>query len=500
MNVAELLAIPASMFPEQEALVFEGRGFTYERLAGMSGGMQSWLAERGVSAGDVVAVLDTNSPALVAALYGSTALGARFAPLNYRARAEELRNMLGVIQPKLLLAGERYLGLAREVGAGQTMPLEGSVRDGDLLSAEVEDDAPAILMFTSGTSADAKAAVLPHGSLTNFVFSTTDGADGTDQGAMLLAAPLYHVAGLSALLAATFGGRRIVLMRQFDAGEWLRLASAQSVTHAFLVPTMLKQVLDQPSFQQTDLSRLRVLSYGAAPMPLSLIRRAIDRLPVSVQFVNAFGQTETTSTVTMLGPEDHRLEGSPEEVETKLRRLRSIGAPLPGVDIRILDEAGSPLPPGEIGEIAIRSDHLMRGYYGDESPPARDGFLWTRDLGWIDDDGYVYLAGRKSDLIMRGGENIAPDEIEAVLESHPDVEEAAAIGLPDEEWGERVAAIVVRAGGVSAEDLVEFCRQRLASFKKPDTIFFVDELPRNALGKVLRKDLRARYASPLEVA
>jgi len=163
VNVAELLAIPASMFPEQEALVFEGRGFTYERLAGMSGGMQSWLAERGVSAGDVVAVLDTNSPALVAALYGSTALGARFAPLNYRARAEELRNMLGVIQPKLLLAGERYLGLAREVGAGQTMPLEGSVRDGDLLSAEVEDDAPAILMFTSGTSADAKAAVLPHG-------------------------------------------------------------------------------------------------------------------------------------------------------------------------------------------------------------------------------------------------------------------------------------------------------------------------------------------------
>jgi acyl-CoA synthetase (AMP-forming)/AMP-acid ligase II len=367
---------------------------------------------------------------------------------------------------------------------------------------EIADDAPAILLFTSGTSADAKAVVLPHASLVNLVFSTTDGADGSDRGTVLLAAPLYHVAGLSALLTATFGGRRIVLMRQFEAGEWLRLAAAERVTHAFLVPTMIKQVLDHPSFGPTDLSGLQLLSYGAAPMPLGLIRRAIDAFPRSVQFVNAFGQTETTSTVTMLGPDDHHLDGSPETVEIKLRRLRSIGKPVPGVDVHILDEAGISLPAGEIGEIAIRSDRLMRGYYGDADAEPADGFLRTRDLGWIDPDGYVYLAGRKSDLIIRGGENIAPDEIEAVLESHPGVEEAAAIGLPDEEWGERVAAIVVRTAGsgVSAEELAEFCRERLASFKKPQTLLFVEELPRNALGKVLRKDLRARYEAPLEVA
>ncbi|MFI5266618.1 MAG: class I adenylate-forming enzyme family protein [Chloroflexota bacterium] len=520
MNIAELLAIPASMFPEQEVLRFEGRGFTYEALLALAGGMQSSLAERGAAAGDVVAGLDTNSPALIAALYGCAALGASFAPLNYRARADELRHMLGVIQPKLLLAGERYLDLAREVAGAvaQALPSPGPTRTASagegqgegtlalagqptLLSVDVEDGAPAVLMFTSGTSADAKAVVLPHASLVNLVFGTTDGADGTDRGSVLLAAPLYHVAGLSALLSATFGGRRIVLMRQFDASEWLRLASTEQVTHAFVVPTMLKQVLDQPDFQQTDLSRLHVLSYGAAPMPLRLIRRAIDSFPRSVQFVNAFGQTETTSTVTTLGPDDHRLDGSPEVVEIKLRRLRSIGTPLPGVEVRILDETGNPSPAGTIGEIAIQSDRLMRGYYGDTSASASDGFLRTRDLGWIDDDGYVYLAGRKSDLIIRGGENIAPDEIEAVLESHPDVEEAAVIGLPDDEWGERVTAIVVRgSNGVSPGELADFCRQRLASFKKPETILFVDELPRNALGKVLRKDLRARYTAPLEVA
>jgi acyl-CoA synthetase (AMP-forming)/AMP-acid ligase II len=534
VNLAELLTIPASMYPEQEILRFDGRGTTYDALAERVARVAGALAALGVRAGDRVAVLETNTPAVVEVLYATASLGAVYVPLNYRARPDELAVMLAVAAPRLLLAGERYAAvaaaaLAREPAPGgareqpsaveppslvlleQTRPPD--QRDAaelpclDALAAEaapvfpeeVADDALAVLMFTSGTTAAAKAVMLAHADLVSFVFATTEPADEAGRETVLLAAPLYHIAGLSAVLTATFGGRRIVLLRQFEAGDWLALAAAERVTHAFLVPTMLKRVLDHPAFPDADLSTLQVLSYGAAPMPLAVIRRAIAAFPPSVQFVNAFGQTETASTVTMLGPEDHRLEGSPAEVEQRLRRLGSIGRPLPDVELCILDEQGAPLPPGAVGEIAIRAERLMRGYYGEEAATRatlQDGWLRTRDRGWVDADGYVYLAGRQSDLIIRGGENVAPEEVEAVLDLHPAVEEAAVIGLADEEWGERIAAVVVRRPGaaVSAAALAEHCRQHLASFKKPETIIFADALPRGALGKLLRRELRARYA------
>jgi acyl-CoA synthetase (AMP-forming)/AMP-acid ligase II len=201
----------------------------------------------------------------------------------------------------------------------------------------------------------------------------------------------------------------------------------------------------------------------------------------------------------VLGPADHRLDGTPAEIELKVRRLGSIGRPLPDVELRILDETGEGLGSDQIGEIAIRSQRVMRGYYGaaDATDSALvDGWLRTRDLGWIDEGGYVFLAGRQSDMIIRGGENIAPEEVEVVLESHPAIEEAAVVGIADEEWGERVVAIVATRPGleVGADELVEYCRERLASYKKPDAVFFAEALPRNALGKLLRKELRLQLA------
>jgi acyl-CoA synthetase (AMP-forming)/AMP-acid ligase II len=287
-------------------------------------------------------------------------------------------------------------------------------------------------------------------------------------------------------------------MRQFDSKEWLHLVQQERITNAFLVPTMLKRLLDEPDLDEYDLSSLETLSYGAAPMPVPVIRRAIEKLPKSIGFINAFGQTETTSTVTMLLPEDHRLDGPPEEVEKKLKRLSSIGRPLPDVEIRIVNDEGREVARGEIGEIILRTSRLMKGYIGQDTTTQEilvDGWIHTRDLGWIDDDGYLYLAGRRDDLIIRGGENIDPSEIEAVLHSHPAIEEAAVIGYPSEEWGEIVMAVVVPKKGatITAEDLTEFCRQRLASFKKPERVEFAESLPRNALGKVIRKDLKARY-------
>lgn len=512
MNLAELLCIPASMFPEQEILRFEGQPSSYEALQDGVARAAGALRELGVQAGDRVAVLETSTSAVVDTLFAVASLGAVFVPLNFRARADELAGMLAVAAPVVLLAGERYLDVARELptgaarlaslGAGfDSMPSLGSLAEKaePVPPEDVADEHLAVLMFTSGTTATAKAVMLDHGSLVNFVFATTEPADGTDRGAVLVVAPLYHIAGLTAVLVAAFAGRRIVLARQFDAGEWLRLAASEHVTHAFLVPTMLRRVLDHASFEATDLSNLQVLSYGAAPMPQGVIRRAIAAFPPAVQFINAFGQTETTSTVTMLGPDDHRLEGSPEEIERKLRRLASIGRPLPDVELAIVDEGGQPLAPGQVGEIAIRTERIMRGYYGQADATSitiQDGWLRTRDLAWMDGDGYVFLTGRKSDLIIRGGENIAPEEVELVLESHPAVEEAGVIGLPDEEWGERIAAVVacVPTASVDPDELIEFCRARLGSYKKPEMIFFADALPRNVLGKLLRKDLRARYA------
>ena len=234
-------------------------------------------------------------------------------------------------------------------------------------------------------------------------------------------------------------------------------------------------------------------------MPLAVIRRAIETLPRTIGFVNAFGQTETTSTLTILGPEDHRLDGSPEEVQRTLRRLQSIGRPLPDVELKVFDDEGRELPPGELGEIAVRTPRLMKGYADGTGAtlPVRDGWLRTRDMGWTDEDGYVFLAGRRDDMIIRGGENIAPAEVEAVLQTHPAVEEAAVVGLPDVEWGQRVAAVVVRRRGcdIDAGELMDFCRKRLASFKKPETVHFVESLPRNHLGKVLRRELRAEFAA-----
>jgi len=292
-------------------------------------------------------------------------------------------------------------------------------------------------------------------------------------------------------------GRRLVLMSQFEPRDWLELVERERITHAFVVPTMLKRLVDQPDLERRDLSSLEILSYGGAAMPFPVIRRAIERFPKTVGFVNAFGQTETTSTLTVLGPEDHRLEGSAEEVERRTRRLTSIGRPLPDVEVQIVADDGSALPAGEVGEICVRTPRVMKGYAGSaESPLVRDGWLPTRDMGWVDADGYLYVAGRKDDMIIRGGENIAPAEVEAVLQSHPAVEEAAVIGVPDVEWGQRVAAFVVLrpAAVATCEALSDFCRERLASFKKPELIHFVAELPKNPMGKILRRELRAGLA------
>jgi acyl-CoA synthetase (AMP-forming)/AMP-acid ligase II len=515
MNTANFLSIPASIFPEQEILVSGEHRFTYAQALARVRRLASSLRERGVARGSTVGVLATNSHHYVECYYATASAGATFVPLNYRAKQNELEYMINRANPRVLFFADRYAPLLRELApnlpAGMLLvametgdhgqeQIEALVTAGkeEGEDAEIEESDTSVLMYTSGTTSLPKGVMLTFGDFTAYVVGTVEMADGEPRGTALCCVPLYHIAGATNIMTSVWTGRRLVLLKQFDAREWLGAVERERVTHAFVVPTMLKQVIDHPSFASFDLSSLTNLSYGGAPMPFSVIRRALECFPRSCGFVNAFGQTETTSTLTVLGPEDHRLTGDPAADEHLLRRLKSIGRPLPDVEVKVADESGATLPANEMGEILVRTPRVMKGYAGEVEGGAKlepDGFLHTRDLGFIDEDGYVFLVGRKDDMIIRGAENIAPAEVEATLQSHSAVEEVAVLGLPDVEWGQIVAAAVVLRPGAStkAEELSEFCRDRLASFKRPEVIHIVEALPRNPLGKILRKELREQF-------
>ena len=510
MNTVNFVTIPSSIVPEQEAIVCGGRRLSYAGLNERVARLCAVFKKLSLQPRDVVAALDTNSALYVQSYYAAAKAGLTFLPLNYRAKEAELEYMINTANAKVLLAGDRYLDLIERIRPGLSTAKIVAMGDGkpgferieDLIAAaepdeaeaEVDDEDTSILMYTSGTTSLPKGVMLSFRDFTAYVTANVELADGTERGAALVCVPFYHIAGTTAYMTNLWTGRKLVVMPQFDPGAWLDLVAGERITHAFVVPTMMKQLIDHPRFENTDLSSLTNVAYGGAPMPVQVIRRAIEVFPKSVGFVNAYGQTETTSSLTILGPDDHRLNGSPAEVELKLKRLNSIGRPLPDVEIKVRGDEGNFLPTGEVGEIIIRTPRLMKGYAG-RTDDARlpDGWRATGDLGWLDEDGYVFFAGRKDDMIIRGGENIAPAEIEAVLMSHTGVDECAVIGVPSVEWGQTVKAFVVPRKGhrVTEEELTEFCRSRLASFKRPETIDFIDALPKNPLGKILRRDLRA---------
>ena len=516
MNTSQFIGIPGMMFPDQEILAFEGTRLTYGALVDRVKRLASGLRDQGIQPGDRVAILQTNCTQYIEAYYATATLGATFVPLNYRAKPPELEYMITAAETKILLVGARYIDLVNSLkpnlGCVETYVALETRRDDmlhyddlieqgspDIEEVEVDEDDLSILMYTSGTTSLPKGVMLTYGGFTNYVIGTVEMADGSPRGTSLLCAPLYHIAGTMNIMTALWSGRKIAILRQFDTEEWLEVVQSEQVTHAFVVPTMLKQLIDHPEFSNYDLSSLQNVSYGGAPMAFPVIRKAIDIFPDSTGFVNAFGQTETNSTLTVLGPDDHKLNGTPEEVERNLKRLTSVGKPLPDVEVQVLDDENKESPANEIGEVVIRTPRVMKGYANQESATAalldENGWLHTRDMGYIDEDGYVYLVGRKDDIIIRGGENIAPAEIEAVLHAHPAVDEAAIIGVPDVDWGQKIVAFVALKPDqtATADEVSDFCKERLASFKKPGEINFLDELPKNPLGKVLKKELKAQY-------
>jgi len=321
----------------------------------------------------------------------------------------------------------------------------------------------------------------------------------------VLCMPLYHVAGVQALMAGIYGGRTIALMRQFDEKEWFETVQREKANRVMVVPTMLKRIVENPDFDKYDVSSIRVLTYGAAACPYEVLKKTIERFPGRA-LINAFGGTETASTIAALRAEDQVITGkeTEQEREKKLKRLAtSIGLPMDDVEIQVRDEEGQVLPAGKTGEIVVRGPRIMKGYWKDEEKTKEafspDGWYRTGDMGYKDEEGYIYLSGRSDDIIVRGGENIGPDEVEGTLYSHPKIEEAAVIGVKDVEWGQQVRAVVrLREGETATEqEIIEFCRSRLAGFKRPSSVVFVkEELPKTSTGKVLRRVLREQYGKP----
>jgi acyl-CoA synthetase (AMP-forming)/AMP-acid ligase II len=426
--------------------------------------------------------------------------------------------MLNTAEATTVIMGERYIPLIKSIQSevkslkhiisleqkhDDMLYYEDIIEDSspDDVITDIDEDETTILMYTAGTTGFPKGVMLSHTSFSSYMLENVTPADPEAIESNILTVPLYHVAGIQAMMAAIYGGRTLVMERQFEPEEWMTLVETEKANRAMMVPTMLKQLLDHPDFKKHDLSSLKVITYGAAPMPLPVIRKALEEFP-GVSFINAFGQTETASTITALGPEDHVLTGTPEEREKKLQRLASIGKPMSDVEMKVIDDDGNTLPPGEVGEILARGPRVMSGYWKDEEKTAKtidkNGWVHTGDVGYVDEDGYYFLSGRSSDMIIRAGENISPEELENVIREHPKVEDVAVIGVPDETWGEEPRAVVIPKKGEkpTEEEIMEWCRQGLASFKRPRTVVFVDDLPRNPMGKLIKRDIREKYGKP----
>jgi acyl-CoA synthetase (AMP-forming)/AMP-acid ligase II len=495
-------------------MVFEGKRYTYATINDRVNQVAHALHGFHVVNGDRVGILSVNCNQYVESYFATAKLGGIFVPMNYRAKAEELEYMINRAEIKVLFVGSRYLDLVNSIRSQlpkveHVISIDGEEKGNyeeliaaqpiDDIMAEIADDDTTILLFTSGTTGRPKAVPLRHDAFVVYALDNVEPANPDIEERNILTVPLYHVAGIQSMFPAIYGGRTLVMMRQFELKEWMETVEREKATRAMLVPTMLKWIVDSPDFTKYDLSSLRVITYGAAPMPFDVIKKAIELMP-QVQFINGYGQTESASTLTMLGPEDHRIKGTEEEKQTKWKRLQcSIGKPLSDVEIRIVDEEDKGLPPHTVGEIHARGPRIMKGYWGDEQKTAqtmtKDGWLRTGDMGYLDEDGYVYLTGRADDLIIRAGENIAPEEVEEVLCCYHKIAEACVIPVPDPEFGQQpFACCVIKEGqACTPEEVMEFCRERIAGFKRPKGVVFVDELPRNAMGKVLRKKLREEY-------
>ncbi|WP_088183494.1 class I adenylate-forming enzyme family protein [Sphingobium sp. Z007] len=494
MQTHLLLEMGADSFPERIALSGGGASVDYGELLARARAGAAWA---NAQPGARLVFIGLNGPTLPVALFASGLAGKPFVPINYRLSDADLCKLLARTAPSIAVVDADMLPRVQDVD-GVTFVAR---TDFDALcidrvwravDLDYADEDIAVLLFTSGTTGEPKAAVLRHANLTSYVISTVEFMGAQDGEAALVSVPPYHIAGISAILTNIYNGRRLVYLDAFTPERWVDRVQAEKVTHAMVVPTMLGRILDVLDARGENLPELRALSYGGGRMPQPVIERALAHMP-HVDYVNAYGLTETSSTIAVLGPQDHRdAIGSDDPVVR--RRLGSVGRPLPTLELEIRCPEGRIVAAGESGEIHVRGEQVA-GEYTHKSVLSADGWFATNDAGWLDDAGYLYVEGRLDDVIVRGGENISPGEIEDVLRQHPGVADVAVLGLPDDQWGERVAAVIVpHDPAPTVQQLADWVKAQLRSTKTPESWEFRAELPYNDTGKLLRRVLKAQLS------
>ncbi|KPI02260.1 o-succinylbenzoate--CoA ligase [Actinobacteria bacterium OK006] len=468
MNITMILEMAASA-GDRAVITAGGRSLTAAGL--LRRAHAAALRFRGRQA---VVHLGANQLAYPVALFGAALAGVPFVPVNYRLGEQQLNALL-----------------ARHPGAVVLRPADLDAllderQDVEFLDPPQDQDSVAVLLYTSGTTAEPKAAVLRHRHLLAYVLNTQEFASAEADDASLVAVPPYHVAGLMNLLTNLYSGRRIVYLQAFEPRQWLETVREERITHALVVPTMLARIVAEVPGDDAGTPLLRSLAYGGARTPGPIVERALRIFP-QTGFVNAYGLTETASSIAVLGPDDH-WQASVSDDPAVRDRLGSVGRALPGIEIQIRTDDDKPAPAGETGLVFVRGEQIS-GEYGGRSALDAAGWFATRDRGRLDAEGYLFIEGRADDTIIRGGENIAPAEIEDVLLAHPGIAEAAVVGLPDPEWGQRIVAIVVGAGDPA--EIRQWVKDRLRSSKTPDAIVFRAALPKTETGKLLRRTLLA---------
>jgi fatty-acyl-CoA synthase len=495
MHNALLLDLAADVCPERIALGRLVDGLDFASYRARARAASHWMAQAGA---EQLVFAGLNGEALPILLFASGMAGLPFVPVNYRLADADLRALVARTAPSLVVVDDDMA--PRLAGIKGANLVARSAFEAEFLSADPGETEPlpepeqdiAVLLFTSGTTGEPKAAVLRHANLTSYVMSTVELLGAAEDEAALVSVPPYHIAGLSAVLSSAYGGRRIVYLPAFTAQDWVATAAREGITHAMVVPTMLDRILDEMARTGETLPSLRALSYGGGRMPEPVITRALEMLP-QVGFVNAYGLTETSSTIALLGADDHWKALASDDPAVR-RRLGSVGRPLPSVTLEIRREDGSVCAAGESGEIHVRGDQVS-GEYLHRKAIDSDGWFATNDGGWLDEAGYLYVEGRLDDIIVRGGENISPGEIEDALRAHPLVADVAVLGIPCVQWGEKIGAVIVSRGKVpDAAALADHVRARLRSTKTPEAWFFRESLPYNETGKLLRRVLKAELS------
>jgi acyl-CoA synthetase (AMP-forming)/AMP-acid ligase II len=484
-TIAEMLRWRARRHPSLEAVWFDGKSCSFAAFNESTSQLAAGFVDQlGLQPGDRVGILDKNSAAYFELFFALDKAGLVAAPLNWRLTGPEIKQIVGEFKPKLIVSGAEYRAAAAATGV-PTVTFADLPRGGDDPHRDV-DGAVCAQFCTSGTTALPKGAMLTGWNLLNVgLAGALESPELRQGGRSLICLPLFHIGGTIWAMWAMQTGSTVCIVRDPLPDLLLKAMVEQRIESTLLVPTLLLLMTELPAARTADFSALKLITYGTAPISPDLLRRSIETF--KCRFMQLYGLTETTGPFTTLPHEDHVGD-----------RLLSCGRPMLGGRVRIVDSDGNDLPPYEVGEILYQGENLMVGYWAQREATAqaiRDGWFHTGDAGYVDHDGYIFLKDRIKDLIISGGENVYPAEVEGVLMGHPEILECAVIGVPDAKWGETVKAVVVRRQGAALTEaaLIAWSRDRLAGFKRPSSVDFVDVLPRNASGKLLKRALREPY-------